>query len=376
MSKPVHSKIPLSCYGCGTVGVVRSKCTTCQNRAPANFSGNSLNSLTFYQTSLDIQQRSQPLLPIIIDEFNGAGFADSGAQVSIAGVKLCNILKDLGYTFEKMVTNLSYADGKRHHVTVLRTKVVINIENREIPLTLTVLPYLTQNHTLLGCDCLQKAGIVLDIPHSQWFFCDEPKNRFVFVNELLKESNVEILKINTLSLRSEEGNNLSSEQRYLVNQLIIDHADIFKLDVEPTSLVEHHIDTGAHSAISIHPYPLGFHKKEFLRQELDKLLSQGITEECESPWASPIVLVPKKDTYRLSVDYRRVNSITVPGTYPMPRLDELLQTAKAKRPPPLCLQLIFNLVIGKLQLLLKIAIKLVHVSSWNISVFAHAIWAT
>jgi len=66
-------------------------------------------------------------------------------------------------------------------------------------------------------------------------------------------------------------------------------------------------------------------KCEYLRKKLDDLLWQGIIEESESPWASPIVMVPKSDgTLRLCTDFREVNAATVPGPFPLPRVEDLL----------------------------------------------------
>ena len=55
------------------------------------------------------------------------------------------------------------------------------------------------------------------------------------------------------------------------------------------------------------------------------MLEKGIVEPSNSPWASPIVLVSKKDgTTRFCVDYRKLNDVTVKDGYPLPRVDECL----------------------------------------------------
>jgi hypothetical protein len=67
-------------------------------------------------------------------------------------------------------------------------------------------------------------------------------------------------------------------------------------------------------------------KKDFLKREIEELIEMGIVEECDSLWAAPVVLVPKPDgTLRLCVDYRKLNAVTVPDAYPLPRMDDLLQ---------------------------------------------------
>ena len=60
---------------------------------------------------------------------------------------------------------------------------------------------------------------------------------------------------------------------------------------------------------------------------VNEMEERGIVQPSSSPWASPVVLVPKKDgSMRFCVDFRRLNSITRKDVYPLPRVDDILDT--------------------------------------------------
>lgn len=77
--------------------------------------------------------------------------------------------------------------------------------------------------------------------------------------------------------------------------------------------------------ICYRPYRLSFKEREVVRDKVLDLLKAGIIRESDSNFASPVVLVKKKNgDYRLCVDYRGLNKITVKDIYPMPCIEEQL----------------------------------------------------
>lgn len=84
--------------------------------------------------------------------------------------------------------------------------------------------------------------------------------------------------------------------------------------------------------ISFRPRRISFNEKGKLREILDKLLDDEIIRPSASPYASPIVLVNKKNgELRVCVDYREINKITIQNNFPTPLIDDHLDQLRKKK---------------------------------------------
>jgi Reverse transcriptase (RNA-dependent DNA polymerase)/RNase H-like domain found in reverse transcriptase/Integrase zinc binding domain/gag-polyprotein putative aspartyl protease/Zinc knuckle len=87
---------------------------------------------------------------------------------------------------------------------------------------------------------------------------------------------------------------------------------------------DHAIHTVSNDGLKPRPNRLDQEKKLAVRTWLEANLASGVLVAVASPWASPLVLVKKKnDTWRVCGDFRALNQITLPDHQPMPRIDEL-----------------------------------------------------
>ena len=129
--------------------------------------------------------------------------------------------------------------------------------------------------------------------------------------------------------------NLTREQQDRLIEVLNEFKDIFASSNKPFGRVHdtvHGIDTGDAKPISQGLRPSGPAAREVARQEVEDMLEKGVIQPCRSPWASPIVLVKKKDgSTRFCVDFRKVNDVTVKDVHPLPRISDMLEALGSGR---------------------------------------------
>ena len=128
---------------------------------------------------------------------------------------------------------------------------------------------------------------------------------------------------------------LTSEECWQLQTAMAARKHLFakgKGDLGRTDIVQHQIHTGDQPAIKqrVRRYPAAHREEE--RQLVEDMLAIGIIQESNSAWSSPIVLVKKKDgTTRFCIDYRRLNQATKVDAYPLPHIEDSLNTLGGAR---------------------------------------------
>lgn len=121
---------------------------------------------------------------------------------------------------------------------------------------------------------------------------------------------------------------LTPDQQLKLQELLDSFSDVFSQhsrDYGRTKLVTHKIRTSDETPICQRAYRTSPAMKTEIHRQVEELKQQDVVEDSQSPWASPVVMVKKKDnTYRFCVDYQKLNSVTITDSHPLPRVDDSL----------------------------------------------------
>ena len=145
---------------------------------------------------------------------------------------------------------------------------------------------------------------------------------------------------------------VTAEETKAFNKLCKKYADVFSDnsgDIGRTPLIKMDIDTGGNPPVCQRPYTLPLKHVEWVKKELNILEAAGIIVRSVSPWASPIVVVPKRSAPGeppkrcRCVDYRALNKLLPPvkkahsnakgvlSLVPLPKIDEIYACLKGSK---------------------------------------------
>lgn len=134
---------------------------------------------------------------------------------------------------------------------------------------------------------------------------------------------------------------LNTEERESLISTCEQYSDIFHLEGDPltcTDAVFHEVNTpGTTQPINERPYRLPHRHKDEINKQMKQLEEDNIIAPSRSPWNAPLLVVPKKADkdgvvkYRVCVDFRKLNQISVGDAYPLPNIIDILdQLGKSK----------------------------------------------
>lgn len=267
------------------------------------------NSVDKFQILLDFVLQNavgdeRPYLTVDILGKSVLGLLDSGASKTIMGSKGLSIVRDLGLVVDSSKkTNCTVANGdKCQSVGVVELPITLRGKCRLIEaFVVPELPHVL----ILGVDFWRMMGLVPDLRRNEWHFSDEP----ITINTVEQMSNQTLLS------------HLENQRL----QAVLDrNFALMDQELGCTDQAEHLIVTES-PPIKQRYYRANPIIQAEIDKQLDEMLRLGVVEASNSPWSSPIVLVKKKDgTYRFCVDFRKLNSVTVRDSYPLPLVADTL----------------------------------------------------
>lgn len=133
-----------------------------------------------------------------------------------------------------------------------------------------------------------------------------------------------VVEVQLIQPSEDTAMSISAEVQSLLNSF----SSVFSepVGLPPKRQVSHSIPlvTGARP-VQIRPYRFAPELKDEIEKQVEEMLKSGVIRPSDSSFASPLIMVEKKDhTWRPCVDYRHLNALTVKTKYPLPVIDELL----------------------------------------------------
>ncbi|GJT72964.1 putative reverse transcriptase domain-containing protein [Tanacetum coccineum] len=266
---------------------------------------------------------------------------DTGVDRSFVSTSFSSLIDIVPTTLDHDY-DVELADGKIIGVNTIIRGCTLNFLNH--PFNIDLMPVeLGSFDVIIGMDWLSKYHAVI--------VCDEKIVRIPFGNEILivrgdgsnngHESRLNIISCTKTQkyllkgchvflahVTTKKAEDKSEEKRLEDVPIVRDFPEVFPEDlpgIPPTRQVEFQIDLIPGAApVARAPYRLAPSEMKELSDQLQELSDKGFIRPSSSPWGAPVLFVKKKDgSFRMCIDYRELNKLTVKNRYPLLRIDDL-----------------------------------------------------
>ncbi|XP_058863386.1 zinc finger protein 571-like [Acipenser ruthenus] len=189
---------------------------------------------------------------------------------------------------------------------------------------------------IIGVDLIRETGLLIDLQHMKVWYSSSAKGVPIPPTKTTQELPVlvaagdsPILEAEgTTSLQNSSTTGSSSKEKHSQLQDVLQRfSEVLGDHMGRSDTVQHHITTNGSPPCRQRPYPYSPEKRMSIQQQVEEMLKLGVVEPSKSPWASPVVIVKKKDgSDRFCVDYRRLNQATQTDAFPMVNMREVLDS--------------------------------------------------
>ncbi|GJU42720.1 reverse transcriptase domain-containing protein [Tanacetum coccineum] len=345
----------VTCFECGRQGHYRSDCLKLKDQNRGNKAGNKngvgeARGKAYVLGGGDANPDSNVVKgTFLLNNHYAFILFDSGADRSFVSTTFSTLLDitpdtlDVSYAVE-------LADGRISETNTVLRGCTLGLLGH--PFNIDLMPVeLGSFDAIIGMDWLAN--------HHAVIVCDEKVVRIPYGDEVLivqgdggsrrEKSKLSIISctkthkyvekgclIFLAQVTKKETGDKSEEKRLEDVPTVRDFPEVFPEDLPglpPTRQVEFQIDLVPGAApVARAPYRLAPSELQELSTQLQELSDKGFIRPSSSPWGAPVLFVKKKDgSFRMCIDYRELNKLTVKNRYPLPRIDDLFDQLQGSR---------------------------------------------
>nr|GEV63723.1 putative reverse transcriptase domain-containing protein [Tanacetum cinerariifolium] len=289
--------VSVICHAYGEKGHYRSQCSK------ININANGRTYLLWYKNAH--QDPNVVTSTFLLNHCPARTLFNSGTNRSFVSISFASMLNIPSITLDTTY-NIKKADENLISTNTVIQACTLTLLNQ--PFEIDLMPIKLESFdVVIGVDWLSKY-------HAK-IICDEKVVHIPIEEE-------------TLIIRAQVMEKKSDEKRLENIPVVKEFPDVFLEELPglpPVRQVEFQIDLISEAApVARAPYRLAPSEIQELSNQLQELADRGFIRPSTSPWGAPVLFVKKKDgSFRMCINYRELNKLTIKNRHPLPRIDDL-----------------------------------------------------